>query len=356
MCEDVISAIVINWNGRDYLEGCLQALIEQVPPPEEVLLVDNHSDDGSREFVAERFPEVKILDTGSNHGPARARNLGVQAAGHEFCLLLDNDVVLQPGALAEMRRVLGSDDRLGMVQARSLLADQPEVVHYDGADLHFLGILVLHNWYRPLVEVEPGDRSLGAGVALCFLMRRALYLELGGFYERLFILYEDNEFSWRLRMAGYRISLASSAHCLHRQGTTGLSLRTADADYSSRRSYLHCRNRWLTLLACMRLRTLALTAPAQVLYAIVYTCFAITRGHLFAAIMGHVGALRGIPSALQRRRSIRGLRKVADRDLLVAKPMTLNPGLADRGLAAALRRGMDRLLACYWRWSRSLCG
>ena len=117
----MISAIVVNWNGRDYLRPCLEALLAQ-PPLDEVLLVDNHSDDGSREMVAEKFPDVRIIDTGGNLGPAHARNVGVAEARNELCLLLDNDVVVQEGAVGELERVMATTPRAGMAQARSQFA------------------------------------------------------------------------------------------------------------------------------------------------------------------------------------------------------------------------------------------
>jgi GT2 family glycosyltransferase len=349
----VISAIVINWNGREYLEDCIAALEAQGPALAEIILVDNHSEDGSREFVVERFPAVKIIDTGENAGPARARNLGVEAATQEKCLLVDNDVVLQPGALAEMSRVLDQDEKIAMVQARSLLADRPELVHYDGGHVHYLGFLILHNWFRPLAEAKREDRDLGAGIALCFLTRRSIYMRVDGFYEPFFILYEDNEFSNRLRAAGYRIRLAANAHCLHGGGTAGLSRREEGGEYTARRVYLHSRNRWLMLFACMRWRTLVLTFPAQAVYALVYLIFAVMRGHFVAPFTGLAAALRGLPAARARQRSLARLRKSPDRDLFVAEAMTLNPGLADRGASGLFRRCMDSLFAAYWALMRS---
>jgi hypothetical protein len=66
--------------------------------------------------------------------------------------------------------------------------------------------------------------------------------------------------------------------------------------------------------------------------------------------------LRMLPQAVRGRRSAQAGRTVPDRELLVALPMTLNPGLAERGLAAAVRRGMDRFFRGYWRVVRGLCG
>ena len=351
----MISVIVVNWNGRNYLPDCLGAVLAQDPPPAEVIVVDNHSDDGSRELVAEQFPQVRVIDTGDNKGPCRARNVGVEAASHELCLLIDNDVVLHPGALEAMQHSLEADPDCAMVQARSLCGDDESRVHYDGAELHYLGTLVLHNWFRPLAESPWPTGPIGAAVALCFLTRKSVYQEVGGFDERLFILYEDNEFSYKLRMRGYSIRLAE-AFCTHKAGTLGLSRRKADDDYSGRRIYLHSRNRWYVLLSCMRWRTLILTIPAQLVYGAVYAAFGHQLGHPRDWWRGKWALLKLLPKAIASRRIVQRGRTVPDRELLVAAPMTLNPGLADKGALARVRRGLDKFFAIYWRVVRRLCG
>jgi len=351
----VISAIVVNWNGKDYLADCLSALLAQQPPPAEVILVDNHSDDGSRELVTGQFPTVRVIDTGGNKGPCRARNVGIDAASNEICLLIDNDVVLHPGALGVMQATLEDDPVCAMVQARSLCGDDPKLVHYDGAELHYLGTLVLYNWFRPRVESPWPKGSIGAAVALCFLTRKSVYQQVSGFDERLFILYEDNEFSYKLRMRGYSIRLAEAC-CTHNAGTAGLSRRKADDDYSGQRIFYHSRNRWYVLLACMRWRTLILTIPAQLVYGAVYAAFGHQRGHLRQWWRGKWSLLKLLPKAVAARRLAQRGRTVPDRDLLVAAPMTLNPGLADKGFLGGVRRLLDRFFGCYWRVVRRLCG
>ncbi|MGA1606108.1 MAG: glycosyltransferase family 2 protein [Planctomycetota bacterium] len=352
----MISAVVINWNGRDYLEGCLASLLQQEPPLDEIVVVDNHSDDGSRDFLAARYPGVRVVDAGSNVGPASARNLGVQSTSGDRVLLVDNDVVLPPGTVAALSRTLEADPHCAVVQARSVCADQDDVLHYDTADLHVLGTLVLHGFFRPRAEVPLPVDPVGAVIALCLLVRRDAFEEIGGFCARMFILYEDNDLSYRLRMRGHTLRAAPDTFVLHAGGTAGLSFRSPEARYAGRRVTLHTRNRCLLLLRCMRWRTLVLTAPIQLLYALVYTAFAASRGALFAALRGHVEAISAVPWALRARRSIQEGRKVADRDLLVALPMTANPGLADRGLKAWVRRGLDQTCRLWWALVRPLCG
>ncbi|MCR9247159.1 MAG: glycosyltransferase family 2 protein [bacterium] len=356
-----VSAIVVNWNGRDYLPGCLDALLAQDPPPAEILVVDNHSEDGSREVVAERYPvashpTIRVIDTGRNGGPCFARNVGVREAQHELCLLIDNDVILHSGALAELVNELAGDPDCAMVQARSVCGDDESVVHYDGGDLHFLGTLILHNWYRPLAEAKNPAGPVGAAVALCFVTKKSVYTAVGGFDENLFILYEDNEFSYKLRMRGYSIRLCTTGCCTHLAGTADLSIRGENAGYPGRRTYLHSKNRWYVLLTCMRWRTLLLTIPAQLVYGAVYAAFGHQRGHVFEWWRGKWELFKLLPKAVRARRTAQRGRTVPDRVLLSSAPMTLNPGLAESGFKGWLRRSLDRFFAGYWRVLRGLCG
>ncbi|MAD33504.1 MAG: hypothetical protein CMJ88_07080 [Planctomycetes bacterium] len=353
--QAVLTAIVVNWNGEDYLPDCLNALLAQDPAPDEVIVVDNHSDDRSRAVVAERYPQVQVVDTGFNGGPCHARNVGVAHASNERVLFVDNDVVLHAGAIAALIECMDRDERVAMVQARSVCGDDAEVVHYDGGDLHFLGTLILRNWYRPLSEAEPPAGPVGAAIALCFLVKKSAYEQAGGFDENLFILYEDNEFSYKLRMRGHQICLCPAAVCTHLAGTVGLSVR-GEAHYPGKRTYLHSKNRWYVLFTCMHWRTLILTIPAQLIYGVVYAAFGAGRGHLGSWIRGKWELLCLLPKAFAARGPAQRGRTVPDRDLLVAWPMTLNPGLADTGVGAVVRRTMDRFFALYWRMIRGLCG
>jgi GT2 family glycosyltransferase len=351
-----VAVVIVNWNGERYLPECLDSVLAQQPAPAEVIVVDNHSDDGSRALVAERYPQVRVLDTGSNLGPGGARNHGCAAARAVRVLCLDNDIVLRPGVLAELTRVMDSDPAVALVQARSVLAAEPGVVHYDAADLHYLGMLVLHNWYQPLAQAQAFTRPLGACVSLCFLLRKDAFAAVGGFYEPMFFFFEDNEFSLRVRLRGYLVRAAADAVVLHRGGTQGLSMRGAHAQYPERRTYLHSRNRWILLLTCLHWRTLLLTMPAQLAYAVVHLAFAVKQRHLRAWLRGKRDLWRLWPELRARRRVVQATRVVRDRDLLVAQPFTFNPQIGRGGLGAVVRRAMDVCFIGYWRLVRWACG
>lgn len=352
----VVTVVVVNWNGERYLGDCLAAVLAQEPPPAEVIVVDNHSQDASRELVAARFPGVTLLDVGANLGPGAARNRGLHAAHHELVVCVDNDVVLQPGTLAALQRTLAADPGTAMVQARSVLAQDPDVVHYDAADVHYLGMLVLHNWYRPRASAVAIDRPVSGGVGLCFLVRKAAFLAVGGFNEPMFFFFEDNDFALRLCLRGYRVRVAADAVVLHRGGTEGLSMRGEGARYPERRTYLHSRNRWILLLTCLHWRTLLLTLPAQVAYGLVHLAFAARQGHFRAWWRGKFDLCRMLPDLWRRRRDVQRHRVARDRALLVAAPFTFNPHIGKRGAAALARRGMDAFFIGYWRCVGWACG
>ncbi len=351
----MISAVVINWNGRHYLKACLDSIVAQDPPPDEIILVDNHSEDGSREFVAKEFPQVRIVDTGSNVGPAKARNIGVSHASHDLVLCIDNDVVMQSEALAHMQRCLAAHADTAVVQARSVCADRPDVLHYDGSDVHFLGLLVLHHWFQPLSQATKLDHPIGGLVALCFLVHKKDYLQLAGFNDALFILFEDTDFALRLRMHGRQIRLCTDAVVQHGGGTAHLSMRQKSDPYPARRVFLHSRNRWLVLLTCLQAQSLFVLLPAQLCYELLQLCFATAKGHPLAWLKGKWALLRLLPKVRTWRRAAQQGRCADDRDLLVGGPLTLNPGLAASGAKGFLHRCLNGFFAGYWRLLGRFC-
>lgn len=232
-----------------------------------------------------------------------------------------------------------------MVQARSLCGDDPSVVHYDGGDLHFLGMLVLHNWYRPLAQAKTPTGPIGASIALCFLVRKSVYEAVGGFDEHLFILYEDNEFSYKVRMRGHTIRLCAEALCTHKAGTAGLSMRGEGAAYPAA-----ARSCTAAIVGCAAgLHALAHAAAdragAVLLYGVVYAAFGHQRGHMRDWWRAKWDLLKLIPTALRARGPAQRGRTVADRDLLVAAPMTsirASPNGAPRPRCAAGSTGCSR--------------
>ncbi|MEZ5987859.1 MAG: glycosyltransferase [Planctomycetota bacterium] len=351
-----ISVIVVNHNGRAVLDRCLASVVAE--GPDEVLLVDSGSDDGAEVEAASRHG-ARLLRLDGNLGPGSARNLGFREARNELVAFVDCDVEVLPGCLARLRAALEAEPGRALVQARSLLrgnGDDPAeaVVHYDGASLHYVGLMLLRNFYVPAESLgPPAVVDVDCLQSLCCLGRRSELLAVGGFDEPYFYLMEDLALSYALRMTGRRLALVEDALCWHGAGSAGLSTRGDRLRLPPRRIELQSRNRWLFLLTSYRLRTLVLIAPALVAYGLVHLAFVTVSGQLPAFVRGKLGVLKRLAWVRRRRRILQGMRVVGDRELLRGGRPTFHPGLADRGLRHVVRRALQGFLrTARWRLVR----
>ena len=108
-----ISAIVVNWNGKEVLSGCLRSLLDQDYEDYEVLVVDNGSEDGSQSLVKKEFPSIKLIENEANLGFGPAVNKGFEKAEGDYFIFLNNDLALEPDCLGQLAKLLDSDPTVG---------------------------------------------------------------------------------------------------------------------------------------------------------------------------------------------------------------------------------------------------
>lgn len=341
-----ISAVVINYQGRDYLPTCLDALLGA--GVDEVIVVDNASTDGSKKLLEAEYPDVRLVNMGQNAGPALARNAGMRAARNRWVLALDNDAVVTPGMLEKLRAAAVERPDAVVIQPRSVFASERGRVHYDGGGLHYAGLFALRNFYTPVAEASgQGVVEVGGAVSVCLLLDRDAVLAAGGYDERYFILFEDLDLSFRLRALGGTILSVEDAIVLHDAGTAGISFRRG-TDYPERRVFYHSRNRWLFLAKCYSGSTLLFAAPGLLLYELVWFLFALLQGGALAWLRGKWEVLDGWRVTARERRRFQAERVRSDGELLVGGPLTLTPGLRSGKLSGALAGALDGSLRALW--------
>ncbi|HET6373199.1 MAG TPA: glycosyltransferase, partial [Candidatus Polarisedimenticolia bacterium] len=101
MSADLVSVIVLSWNSRKFLEGCLRSVLAQTHPRVELIVVDNASTDGSAELVRGLFPQVDLVVNDRNLGFCAGNNVGLKRAGGVYILFLNADALLEPTYLEE---------------------------------------------------------------------------------------------------------------------------------------------------------------------------------------------------------------------------------------------------------------
>lgn len=218
----LVGIVIVAWNGlRDTLD-CLSALRRATYAHRRIVLVDNASRDGTAEVVRRYFPEVQVIANATNTGYVHANNRGIAwvlAQGADWILLLNNDVQMDPGALAEMVRVgevTPGAGIVGPVMQRTLRPDMLDL----GGDLDMRWGRVLLRQYSASLngrDTVPVDYVWG-----CALMaRRAVFEQVGGLAPVYVAYFEDAELCLRARQAGYRTVAALRARVVHQVGRSG---------------------------------------------------------------------------------------------------------------------------------------
>jgi GT2 family glycosyltransferase len=216
-----VSVIVINYNGKDYLEPCLGSLRELDYPEDrlEVIFIDNNSDDGSVELVRESFPECRVVVNDHNTGFSPAVNQGAKLADGAYLALLNNDAEADPRWIKEAVQVLEMEDRTACV-ASKILRDDRRTIDYAGGQMAFYG----HGFAKGNKELDdPDDRKnratlFASGGAM--VTRRDVFLRVGGFDETYFAFFEDVDYGWRLWVLGHEVTYVPASKVYHRHHGT----------------------------------------------------------------------------------------------------------------------------------------
>jgi GT2 family glycosyltransferase len=219
--EPRVSIIILNWNALEVTAECIQSLRKIDYQNVEIVLVDNASQDGSADALAQNFPEVRLIRNSVNLGFAGGCNVGMRdamARGTDYVLLLNNDTVVGPDFLRQLLAVAESDSRIGALCPKILFFDAPDRVNYGGGT---------HKWWRlypvtvGLFQRDDGRydqmREVTFLTGCALLIKAEVLRKIGVLEEIYFHFYEDIEWSLRLVQAGYKGLYVPQAKIWHRE-------------------------------------------------------------------------------------------------------------------------------------------
>jgi len=343
-----ISVCVINHEGEDRLEDTLGALQDHGTGIGEIIVVDSASTDRGVSIVRQRFRGVRVIALPVNLGPAVARNRGFEAATYDRVLFVDNDIIVQPGCLERLARALDDDVEAVVALPRVRLRRSPDVLQFEGADAHYLGLMALRGAGEPADTLPSAPypvSSMGSG---CFLMDRGRWGREPPFDETFGFNFEDHDFGIRVRVTGGRILVVPAASCLHGEGTRGYSVR-GDQPYPPIRVYQLIRGRWVIVLKTYQLRTLLLLSPVLGLYELVQLALAARRGWMkeWRQALYWIVAHRG--EIYRRRKSVQAARIVSDRDLIEGGRSPFRKELPRSSFERVVLSAFEGLCDAYWR-------
>lgn len=212
-----VSILVLNYNSLKHLPDNLGALAALDYPPEklEIILIDNASTDSSLAWVRENRPNVRIVETGANLGFAGGNNVGAQAATHPWLVVLNPDTRMEPSWLRNLIRPLAENQDLACV-ASKMLAWDGETLDFGDAAINFMGWGCQPGLGSSHFHDYDAAKDLLFACGGAMLIRRDVFLALGGFDADYMAFFEDVDLGWRLWLQGYQVRFAPEAIVYHR--------------------------------------------------------------------------------------------------------------------------------------------
>jgi len=214
-----LSYCVVNTNGREYLLACLDA-IERTHPAEvdrELLVLDNASGDGSADAVRARGGDVRLIELGRPAGKAENDSTLMREASGRYCLLLNEDSELRPGAAGALVAALDADPRAAAATAQLLDsggAPVPCAWRFPGVGTALAGALFLHRWLT-VQSKGRSTRTVDWGQSSALLVRREAAAEVGFMDPDFFVYYDECDFAKRLGDAGWHSLYVPAAEAVH---------------------------------------------------------------------------------------------------------------------------------------------
>jgi GT2 family glycosyltransferase len=293
-----VSVIIPSGNGRHLLPGCLGSLRQQTYRDFETVVVDNRSTDGSRQYVRDNFPEVRLLALARDGVFARAVNAGIRATASEIVVLLNNDTEAEPTWLAELIGALDEAPRAGAAASKLLLFDRRGTLHSAGDFYAPDGMPGSRGVWTHDDGRYDGDRSVFGACGGAAAYRRAALEDVGLFDESLIAYCEDVDLNLRLRLAGYDCVFAPRARVYHRLSATGGG---PPASYYTGRNLLTVAVKDLPAPLLRRYwRRIARRQLAIALHSLRHAREPAAR----AKLRGQLAGVRALPAAVLRRRDV----------------------------------------------------
>jgi GT2 family glycosyltransferase len=300
-----VSVVVVNWNGEQFLEQCLTALMSQALTPHEIIVVDNASTDNSLD-IARRFPSVRLVALDSNTGFAVANNIAIAIAApeSEWIALMNPDAFAEPRWLEALMSAVVANPRFDVFGSKLINANCPSLLDGAGDVYHMSGLVWRMGHGAALPTCTEGAHEVFSPCAGAALYRRSALRETGGFDEDYFCYVEDVDLGFRLRLAGYRCLYVPESIAHHiGSGTTG-------GGHSDFAMYHGHRNLVWTFVKNMPSFLFWLLLPLHVALNLVSIILFSLRGHGNVILRAKRDACLGLPKIWRKRQHIQKHRVV----------------------------------------------
>lgn len=231
-----VAIVILNWNGKKFLEIFLPDLLQTVYDNYRIVVADNGSTDTSVAFLRTHYPEIEIIQFTENYGFAKGYNEALQLVQSDYYVLLNSDVKITPYWIKHLVDLAITDDKIAAIQPKILSYNNPTQFEYAGAAggwIDRLGYPFARGRIFDYCEEDTGQYDSveqifwASGAAL--FVKGSVFHEAGGFDPYFFAHQEEIDLCWRIQLLGYKVFACPLSVVYHVGGGTlpkGNSLKT----------------------------------------------------------------------------------------------------------------------------------
>jgi len=287
-------------------------------PSLEIVVVDNHSTDGSPEWIKNNHPDVILLENDKNYGFAGGCNRGVSLCSGEYIIFLNNDTIHDPGWIEPLVETLNSDSQIAAAQPTIRNYYQRELFDYAGGAGGAMDIFGFPFAKGRVFSTQETDKAQytkkneifwASGTAI--IVRRDQFVESGMFDETFFAHMEEIDLCWRFYLMGYSVRSAPSSIVYHKNAVTL-------PQQSLKKYYLNHRNSVLMVLSNYSLPVTLYVLPIRIALegiAFIYALLLLDWKHATAIVKALFWILFHPLAVIKKRRKTKALRKIRDRNI-----------------------------------------
>ncbi|MCX8031282.1 MAG: glycosyltransferase family 2 protein [Thermodesulfovibrionales bacterium] len=296
MLKGLVSIIIVNYNGKGLLKDCLESLLTQSYREMQVILVDNASTDGSKEFVEQYYPNIKLIKLKENKGFSGGNIEGLKHAEGEYLMLINNDVTLHRDCIRNLIETISPLKEVGI--------GAPKIINYylnkiDSAGDGFSTILKAFKRGEGLeISYYNYQEYIFGACAGAAIYRRKMIDEIGFFDDDFFLIHEDTDLNFRAQLMGWKVLYVPSAIAYHK-------VRSTIGEMSDLAVYYSLRNSELVRIKNVPLMIFFRCLPAYILGSILdLFYFACKHGKIKIFLKAKKDALKLLPKMLKKRKYI----------------------------------------------------
>lgn len=300
MINPSISVVVLNWNGKDVTPICIQSLLNQTIPVNEIIIIDNGSTDGSARLIDRQFgKQIQLLQQSKNLGFAGGVNVGIKQAKSDYIMLLNSDAQCEKDCLEQMLKT-AHKHKADIVQA-SILTNNGKNIDSVGDVYSIWGLPHPGMRDEPSSHRPKSDVPIFAAAGGASMFHKSVFEEIGIFDEMFFAYYEDVDMSMRAQLRGKKIWLSSQATVQHLMNYSFNKRPGLGRELTIRNSiYLFWKNLPFPLIVKVFPRFLYANWRM--------TAAALIKGHPIKALRAQIVALVHTPQLIVRRHNIQSNR------------------------------------------------